>query len=849
MNEEHNQLHHEIENDVAKKERNNALALPIKGLYEIGGAILVAFAFLIPIFFIPSPFFNFTAGKILLLISFVSVVALLLVMFMLRSGRAEIPKNPIFLAALSIPIVYLLSSIFSVSGFSLSIAGYGSEAYTFSAITFFFLLFFLTWFFFQKNAHVFYFYLAVLGSGLVLALFFLLRFIIGSDFLSLGFFDSLNASPLESWSAVGVLFGIILVLSIFTFEMFRMRSIFRWILGLVMLISLFFLVLTGITWYWVAIAIVLLLSIFYQVTEEDREDASGIPFLSVVVLFISIAFVFFGSPLSNALSGVMEVSSDDLRPSAAATVHVAKSTILEDPLKTALGAGPMDFSYQWMQHKPEGIMGTRFWNAEFGQGFSFLSSVPVTTGVVGVLAWVSFIVLYLLAILKGFFQPFRDIFTRYVFITSASASILLLIALFMTLLPSALLALFFMFAAIPLAVMAREKRLATVPLEFNRKNRKGSVNMIVAIVMAGLLLLFGAFLVKNTISGVFFERSAFSFYGEGDVESAESNFTWAVSLSEQDRYYRTAAEYPLERIREAVARVQAGDMSEEDYAGVIRSSFNLARGRASEATEIREVGYRNWLTLGNIYQEMLPFNFSDIDPYQEASQAYEKAREHNPNNPGLVLQLARLEFTNGNLEGAKKYNDEALEMKPNYANAIFFNSRIAIEEGNLDEAKESVQQAISLEPYDPGLYFQLGVLHYEEGEMSDAVKVFNQAVNLSPRFDNARYFLSLSLYQTGQEDEAITVLEELVERNRETPPQLTAILDNMREGEDDPLEGVADFGEPTPEMPMEEEVPGPEDLEEGELEDLEDEETELEEEEVEEELTGEGSEEEEEEEE
>ena len=802
MNEEQTQGYTHSKED-SKQEKKN-ISLKFSNLQEIGGGILIAFAFILPLFFIPSSFLNFTAGKITLMVVVVLVGLLLLVMFLLKKGKMEIPKHPLMISALAVPLVYLISGALSVSGFTLSVAGYGSEVYTFSTILFFFFLFYLTLFFFQKNSHVFYFYLAVVASSLVLGLFFLTRFLVGNDFLSLGFFNVLGASPLESWNGVGIFFGAIFILSLFTFETFRMKLFFRFILGFLMILSLLFLVLTGVVWYWVAVAIVITLYIFHTVMNKKVEQDSGVPFLSVVSLFIAIAFVFFGSSLSSVFSDSVGVSGDDLRPSLSATMSVAASTFMENPIRIIVGAGPMDFSYQWMQHKPDEMSQTPFWNVEFGQGFSFLASTPVTVGLAGLGAWVIFIVLFLVLIFKGFFYSFKDVLTRYVFISSASVSILLLMAMSMTLLPVSLLAYFFIFAAIPIGVMVREKQISTVPVDFNRSTKTGSVYLSAAIILVGTMIFFGAFVLQRNISGLFFEKSAFAFFAEEDINKAESNFNWAATLSKQDRFYRLSAEFPIARIRNLVPLWQSNEVTEDDFIQTSVSEFRLSLARAQEAVRLKDTSYRNWLTLGSIYQEMMPFN-TDVDTYTKAKEAYSEAIKHNPKNPALYLQVARIELIKENLEEAKRYNDLALEIKPNYANALFFTSQIAIAEGNLEEAEESITQAINIEAYDAGLYFQRGVLRYEREDMAGAANDFNKAVRLSPQFDNARYFLSLSIYQTGEREVAIEIMEDLVQRYSDNL-QLGIILDNMNSGTENPLVGVGDFEEPTPELPVQEEI-------------------------------------------
>ena len=799
---------YQFENQEREKKNKSLgfLSLPVGNLYEIVGVFLIIFAFFIPLFFIPSPFFPFSTGKMLFVIVSVSIASLLGIMFFLKAGKIEVPRHPLFLALLSVPAVYLLSAAVSKSGFSLSVAGYGSETYAFAAILFFVMVFFLTFFFFRKNVQVFYFYLAIVISALILALFFITRFIMGADFMSLDFFNVLGSSPLESWNGVGVLFGAVFLLSLFTLEMFKVRPILRWVFGLMLAVSLFFMVLTSITWLWVTISVVLLLFVFYQMIDEKKDEES-VPFFSVISLFVIIAFVFFGSPFHTVLSGAIGVSPDDLRPNFVTTTQVAKSTLSENPLRLALGAGPMDFSYQWMTYKPDRILESRFWNVEFGQGFSFLTSTLTTVGLLGLLSWLTFFVLYLFVVGRGLFYSFNDVLTRYIYISSVGISIMFMVSLTMTLLPLALLVLFFMFSAIPIGLLVREKKIAMIPLEIGRKTQQGSVYMIVAIIIAGAILLFSSFLVQRSLSAFFFEKSAYAYFVKGDIDTAESNFNWAVTLSPQDRYYRIAAEFPIVRIREALNLFSSGQMSQEEVATVISRNFQLAINRAQMAINSRDVGYRNWLILGNLYQEMIPFGFSDnvLNPYDEARKAYDVALKHNSKNPAIVLQIARLELLVGNVDEADKYVKMSLGLKPNYANAIFIKSQIEVVKGDLEKARDSVRQALRLEPRDAGLYFRLGILHYEDEQFEEAEVAFAQAVRWSPRFDNARYFLSLTLYQNRKNDVAIQLMEDLRSRYNDLP-QLVDILTNMNRGVSNPLVGVGDFREPTPQLPVAEEA-------------------------------------------
>src|SRR3989344_613366 len=104
---------------------------------------VIALAFLLPFFFIPSASFppQFSKSLLLFLVSWLAFI--FWIVDSLKKGVIILPKSYIFLSALAVVLSYFVSGLFSVSPAS-SILGQGFEIGTFAAIATAVILFFLS---------------------------------------------------------------------------------------------------------------------------------------------------------------------------------------------------------------------------------------------------------------------------------------------------------------------------------------------------------------------------------------------------------------------------------------------------------------------------------------------------------------------------------------------------------------------------------------------------------------------------------------------------------------------------------------------------------------------------------
>src|SRR3989338_8177488 len=58
--------------------------------------------------------------------------------------------------------------------------------------------------------------------------------------------------------------------------------------------------------------------------------------------------------------------------------------------KLIVGSGPNQFVGEWLMSKPSAVNQTIFWNTDFNYGVGLIPTFIVTTGLLGIIAWLIF---------------------------------------------------------------------------------------------------------------------------------------------------------------------------------------------------------------------------------------------------------------------------------------------------------------------------------------------------------------------------------------------------------------------------------------------------------------------------
>ncbi|MHB0865950.1 MAG: hypothetical protein ACYC1Y_03575 [Minisyncoccota bacterium] len=472
--------------------------------------------------------------------------------------------------------------------------------------------------------------------------------------------------------------------------------------------------------------------------------------LPLSVLAISLFFLI-GGTLGGALSSALHVNTLNVRPSWQSTLSVAQKTYATAPL---FGSGPNTFGVDWLKHRDASLNSTIFWNVDFTSGIGFIPTSFVTTGIVGVLAWLGFLgLLIVLGLRMLIMRTPQDPFIRYVSIASFVGSLYLFaIALFD--LPSAvILALAFVFAGLFISTMRFAADGRQWGVRFSRSPRLGFVIVFSLTILLLSSVVAAYALVERYIATIDIATAA-SALSAGDLDKADQAAQSAISFAPSVAAYQIQASVARARLDLVVASsTMEKAAAQQAYQAALSSGINAAL----TATNIDPSNYQNWLTLGNLYAQAVPIGISGA--YDSAKTAYTKAQALNPTNPQIPYILAQLDIANKDLKSAQADLKAAIALKQDYTAAIFLLSQLEVQDGNVKDALASALAAAYFTPNNPNILFQVGVLYAAQNDFANAATALAGAVAANPQFANARYLLAAVYAKLGDMQDALTQMQ------------------------------------------------------------------------------------------
>lgn len=758
--------------------------------------ILTALLFILPFFFVPSSNVIFGMGKALFVIIATVIATVSYVVSIIRSGKIVAPKNLFFLSVLLLPVVFLISAIANGSS-ALSFLGYAIEQGTVIYVFFAALLLFLVSEVFDSKEQIFYGYLAFFGSFAVVAFFQLIRVLFGADVLSFGIFTSSITNLIGNWNDMGIFFGVSTILSLVSLEMLQMNKLFKALVYVAFVVSLFFLTIVNFVTIWAVLAVFSMIFFVYIISfsrfapsqefaadmQVNGTEPQGkiynrkVSVNSLVLLIISVLFLISGASIGAKLSEVFQINNVEVRPAWGTTLTVTKSALSDNAL---VGVGPNQFSKLWVMHKPAGINDTIFWNTDFSYGIGIIPTFFATTGILGILAWIFFFVMFVWAGLRAIFYSLSDLFSRFLITSSFMIALFLWIMAVLYVPSPAIFALTFFFTGLFAASLRREGLLKTKTLSLvdHPKLSFVAVLLLVALIIGNITL--GYLATTKAIAATDFQAGVSAVQTKQDLDGGEARIVKAIALGGYDTYYRGLSQVNLLRVNALLAKPGATPES-------IREPFQQTLGNAIEnarqATVVNPNNYQNWLALAQVYASLVPAPFAIPGAYENAKSSYESAQKVSPQDPSIPLLLARLEVAHSDLNKAREYANQAVTMKQNFAEAHFLLAQIEATEGNVSRAIPSLETTLLLAPNNPGLFFQLGLLKYDQKNFEGAIDSFTKAIILVPDYANAKYFLGLAYQKVGRVPAAIAQFQDIQKANPDNG-EIKNILTNLEAGKD-----------------------------------------------------------------
>lgn len=696
----------------------------------------------------------------------------------LGDGKFVVPKDKLVLFALAIPLVFLISSFFS-SSFNVSLFGSGFEIGTFGSMLILFIVFFLSSIYFQSEKRLWYFIGALFIGGLILVVFELLSVLIGFDRIFPRFLQGISSGNLVgSWNNFALLIGALVLLSVFTIELLKTKTKFRIVQYLLLSLGMLFLIIINVPLVWILIGLFSVIIFVYSVSLqhsgvkviEGEENKKRFPFASLIILFISLLSLIGSNLIGNLVSNYVSLNNPDVRPSIVTTSQIAWKSIKHNPL---FGTGPNTFVIDWALWQPKEIAQTVFWNVDFTNGYSLLTTFAITTGLLGLVAFLLFLVIYVARSIQSIRIALQNTLSNYFIMTTLMISIYSWITIIFYNPNIIMLMLAFSSSGMLIGILVYKQAIPVRNFSFLSDPRNSFFSILILLVLMVSAASLTYIYIEKFTSIIYFSKSLNSGNTIESLSKSEGMLLKAISLNKNDVYYRSLSQVYLNQIG---VLVNDKTISPDILKSNLQQLVNNAQESAGLAVNQNPKQYLNYMNLGNIYSTLV--SFSVTNSYESAVISYDKALLLAPNNPSIPLAKASLEFVNKNNSEARKFIKQALDLKVNYVDAIFLLVQIETDEGNLSEAIKQAEYAGSVAPNDATVFFRLGLLRYNNSDYTGAVSAFEKAVILDNSYLNARYFLGQSYKKIGRGNEALVqfnILAKILPDNQDVKNAITGV--------------------------------------------------------------------------
>lgn len=760
------------------------LKTPGAVLFSISKWLFLAVVFLVPIVVVPWTSDAYEINKQLILTIGISLAAICFMLSAWLERRAVTRIDALLLAPIGLLVVTSLSAMTSLSPVTSWLGQGGQEYASVISLVGFIILFFLGRALFSDRVILRSTVQAVFVSSAIIC-FGLLFSVFGFE---LGFAGNLIGTPLAA--AV-----YLLTLSMFgcawwlkgndddqSSSLIARRTLFATMsFTFVTTIGVLLALDSTLLWALTLCGSSLLFAVAFGHADKFQSPLKFLPSMTLFVLALIFIVLptHFPSPFSQ-----------EVTPNLATTWTVVNGAWNDGSVW--LGTGPGTFALPYAKYVALDVNQSEFWNVIFDRGNAQVSTVLATVGVLGVLAWLFFVVLCLVLAIKKILAAasgWREL------LPSLAAYVVLTIAACFYTQNFTLVFLFWLLAAM-LASRLGEVCTSTTVASPRARLTTALVTIVTLVVGVTTILLTSPRYAAEVAFAKAVELNV-TVTTATELESVIGLLDRSAKLNPyNDVYYRNLAGALLRRL----SLLSAEEAADSDYVqSLIRSTITAA----TRATELAPLNVLNWEAQGLIYRELVPVLPDAAEP---AVAAYVKATELSPINPRYKVEAARaylaivtaqtpfLTNDDADVASAAKLKQEqslslaedqlrtAIALKPDYVLAYYYLALLQERQGKLAEAVRGLELVRQASPEDVGVGLQLGMLYLRQGKNELAQAELQRVIELAPTYANAHWYLSVVLEQQGDLKNAIKEVEKVLESN---PGNVTVQtrLDRLKAGE------------------------------------------------------------------
>lgn len=483
-------------------------------------------------------------------------------------------------------------------------------------------------------------------------------------------------------------------------------------------------------------------------------------YLPMALFIFSMVFTMAGSPIRQNLIPEFQLDPDT---SWDVTFKSLKGHFL-------FGTGPGTFEFSYSRFRPVEFNSSERWNTRFDRPGTNLLTLLATTGIIGFLSWAAPFLILLWALFQRVIKKgWKD---NLPFVCSVVVFIIFISSFFFA---SNFVLSFYL--ALSLGLSA-----AVLGKDFEFYDQSSTRARLIKKMIFILILIFA-------VRGIAYEVKAMA--GEHKLGKGLNP---AYSLSQRYAYLKASQKLAggEPRVLRAYARAALQSANEEAKnqnvdTKKVQELLGSATAAVKRATEIEPADVDNWMTLGAVYQNLLPF----VEGSGEwVVRAYSEALDREPTNPLPHVEMGKSFITLGDrmrregveadlvqhiFRNAEEELIKAIQVKADYAPAHFYLGLVYDRQGRVEDAVLKLEAVERYNPSDVGVAYELGLLYLRRGNLEKARLEFSRAVANLPSYSDARWQLANTLLRQGKPNEAISELKKILEYSLENVNVIRAI--------------------------------------------------------------------------
>jgi tetratricopeptide (TPR) repeat protein len=126
----------------------------------------------------------------------------------------------------------------------------------------------------------------------------------------------------------------------------------------------------------------------------------------------------------------------------------------------------------------------------------------------------------------------------------------------------------------------------------------------------------------------------------------------------------------------------------------------------------------------------------------DALDLLQQALAKDPNSGAAYSMLAKLYYSEGEIDKASEAITKAIELAPHQPDFLYVRGKIEEKQGKLDEALASFRETTLINPQESDAYFEIGVIYQQRKDLPRAMAAYKKAVEIAPQDPDYRRALA-----------------------------------------------------------------------------------------------------------